>query len=172
MTGEQHYPRVHYVFSDDDPGITTDVALRALNRDTARYGEGGEPVDIAQSTASVETSIIVDLADDGETVQEVRSLSPEWQVFEHSLTPAPSCSEPNAASEESLMLRIVGRGIPLPHPEQNEASQAASNDQRSDQSLLDRIETLSRQFNQGLEEIRKLAQRPQQEGQQRSPNRS
>lgn len=160
MTGEQHHPHVHYVFSDDDPDIITNAALRALNADAdiSDVREGSD--ELVKPVLRGERSIIVDMSEDGQMVADARSLCPEWQVFEHSLTLAPSFSDADSASRDTLMLRIAGKGASSPKLGKDEDVKASSNDQRSEQQLLDRLDALSQQFNKGLETLKKLSQIP------------
>lgn len=132
-----HHPRVHYVFSDDDPDLHTAIFLRALGDSSSPAATTASPrhhhehlhphhtnapdqhptgdsLLPAPAPNTTERFIILDLAPDGHGVAGATSLSREWQVVDASIAPAPSFAAEDATEEESgavgaaLMLRVEG----------------------------------------------------------------
>ena len=94
-TGEHYHPHVHYIFSDDDPDLLTTSIINASH-----------PKKESRPTQRV---VLVDLNQDGKTVDRVHSLSSDWQVSQIHVSQAPSWNE--AASEriaQAMMLKIDG----------------------------------------------------------------
>lgn len=95
-TGEHVHPTVHYLFSDDDPEISTSAALEAIE-DTA--GDEGE---------FEERFVVVDMAANGKDIVNISSLSPQWQALKTTVAPAPSMGDAGPGGETGLMLQISG----------------------------------------------------------------
>jgi len=94
-TGEHHHPHVHYIFSDDDPDLLTTSIL-----DSSQPQEESEPT---------QRVILVDLNQDGKTVERIHSLSPDWQVSQVAISQAPSWNEATPErTTQGMMLKIDG----------------------------------------------------------------
>lgn len=102
VTGEYHHPEVHYVFSDDeDQGILTSAALRAIDREDNTLHEGDE---VEERVA------VIDMHYDGRTVLGISSLSPEWQALRTEVWQAPGRSDnKQGGADRGLMLRVSGK---------------------------------------------------------------
>ena len=125
-TRATHHPRVHYVFSDDDPDILTEALAQrhssltsAEHEPSPMHGSSGSgaPPDPAQ-----ERAIVLDLVpkEDGSAGYEVAwasSLSADWAVTSAQVsrmeddTPAAPGAQDDGAGSANLMLRIEGVGI-------------------------------------------------------------
>ena len=102
VTGEYHHPEVHYVFSDDeDRGILTSAALRAIDKDdnTVQDAEGAE-----------ERVAVIDMDYNGRTVLGISSLSPDWQALRTEVWQAPGRTDnKQGGADIGLMLRVSGK---------------------------------------------------------------
>lgn len=104
VTGEYHHPEVHYVFSDDeDQGILTSAALRAIDKEDSMLHQDGDGVE--------ERVAVIDMDHDGRTVLGISSLSPEWQALRTEVWQAPGRSDNNkqGGADRGLMLRVSGK---------------------------------------------------------------
>ncbi|GME27169.1 hypothetical protein GTA08_BOTSDO10068 [Neofusicoccum parvum] len=139
-TAEHHHPRVHYVFSDDDPDLHTAVFMRALGDTTSLHaspaatlkhphhflqhaddedhnnGQHADALLLPPPAPGVkERFVVLDLGADGHTVAGATSLSREWQVVGTAVAPAPSFAEDGADDPSgaggALMLRVEGTEI-------------------------------------------------------------
>ncbi|KAK5012592.1 hypothetical protein LTR39_004075, partial [Cryomyces antarcticus] len=123
-TGEHHHPTMHYIFSDDDPGLLTSATLRALGTVDSRHpilqdenedlGERTQPATVQDrpgTRQARERFIIVDMDADGLTILSAQSLAPDWQVLRTTVSDAPSWTQDDRAADKSaggLMLQIEG----------------------------------------------------------------
>ena len=95
-TGQHHHPNVLYIFSDDDPDLLTSTILDA----TQRYEQGED---------DTQRTILVDLQQDGKTIDRCHSLSSDWQVVKATTSQAPSWNETAPGKDgQGLMLKIDG----------------------------------------------------------------
>ncbi|KAI9825820.1 MAG: hypothetical protein M1832_000760 [Thelocarpon impressellum] len=116
LTQAHHHPAVHYLFSDDDPEILTQAALRALSPRSEPPSVSSSALrrsgaDAADADASTETSLtipsrsrgdreanqaprerylVVDVAPSGDTITAARSLTADWQVLSVDVSSAPT----------------------------------------------------------------------------------
>lgn len=147
-TGEQHHPHVHYVFSDDDPDVLTTGVLQALQPDSDSADETDPPA------AVQERRIIINMARDGQSVASAQSLSPSWQVVDHSISGAASFNQASAPGDAGLMLRI--RGLEPDH-EADEEAQTAAKEDPSVQDLLASVRKLAKRFETDVAVLKKMA---------------
>jgi hypothetical protein len=102
ITGGYHHPEVHYIFADDeDQGVLTSAALRAIDKEdnTLQDGEDTE-----------ERVAIIDMDSDGRTVLGISSLSPDWQALRTQVWQAPGRSDnKQGTADRGLMLRVSGK---------------------------------------------------------------
>ncbi|KAG9846157.1 hypothetical protein KCU98_g6851, partial [Aureobasidium melanogenum] len=102
-TGEHHHPSVHYIFSDDNSDLLTSTIVDAMGQE--QHGTSPEP----KIDNDRERMILLDIAPDGKTVNEVQSLSPHWQVLRTTVGQAPSWADEGARKDiPGLMLNIKG----------------------------------------------------------------
>ena len=133
MTGEYHHPEVHYVFSDDeDQGILTSAALRAIDKEDNTLQEA----DGAEGRVAV-----IDMDYDGRTVLGISSLSPDWQALRTEVWQAPGRSDnKQGGADRGLMLRVSGK--------ETSASKKTAGKQNSGH-----IEVLVKSFEHGLDSL-------------------
>jgi hypothetical protein len=110
-TRTTHHPRVHYIFSDDDPDLLTQAL--AQQHDANMHESSSNP-------AINNRAVILDVGTDAEggyNVSWASSLSPSWAVLDASLSrispPSSDTESGNGANDspkksERLMLRIEG----------------------------------------------------------------
>lgn len=128
-SGEIAHPAVHYVFSDDDPEVVTAASLRELGAgeeslNAARRAKSIEGEDMAAAEEEPprdilpplrpgvqERYVLVEMAQDGHTVLNAKSLCPDWAVTNTTVRGAPTFDgeDPNQAG--GLMMKIEGIGI-------------------------------------------------------------
>ncbi|KAH0170217.1 hypothetical protein KCU67_g2731, partial [Aureobasidium melanogenum] len=102
-SGEHHHPSVHYIFSDDNPDFLTSTIVDAMGQEQA----GTSPEQKVDNNR--ERMILLDIAPDGKTVNEIQSLSPHWQVLRTTVGQAPSWADEGARKDiPGLMLNIQG----------------------------------------------------------------
>ncbi|KAG9661661.1 hypothetical protein KCU69_g14834, partial [Aureobasidium melanogenum] len=102
-TGEHHHPSVHYIFSDDNPDFLTSTIVDAMGQEQA----GTSPEQKVDNNRG--RMILLDIAPDGKTVNEVQSLSPHWQVLRTTVGQAPSWADEGVRKDiPGLMLNIQG----------------------------------------------------------------
>ena len=122
---DTYYPRVRYVFSDDDP----DIISGALSFHHASQGRPVEPGHGPSNSApqsgsgSHSRSILLDLAPAadgrGYTVAWASSLSPDWAVVGTRLQPLEPVSASDVIDDDggrTVVLNIEGLGIPIAAP--------------------------------------------------------
>ncbi|CAD0093533.1 unnamed protein product [Aureobasidium mustum] len=102
-TGEHHHPSVHYIFSDDNPDFLTSTIVDAMGQEQA--GTSSEQ----KVDNNRERMILLDMAPDGKTINEVQSLSPHWQILRTTIGQAPSWADEGSRKDiPGLMLNIQG----------------------------------------------------------------
>ena len=102
-TGEHHHPSIHYIFSDDNPDFLTSTVVDAMDQEQA--GTSSEQ----KGDNNRERMILLDIAPDGKTVNEVQSLSPHWQILRTTVGQAPSWADEGSRKDiPGLMLNIQG----------------------------------------------------------------
>lgn len=139
QTAEHYHPSVHYVFADDDVDPITSASLRSLGEQKLRRGarhhvrrlsargqtemspsDDEEQGDSPQRSGLPEPPagkneryIVVDLAEDGQTVLNARSLSHRWAVTNAEVKPAPMLAEVEGEEHggSGMMLRVEGTGV-------------------------------------------------------------
>jgi hypothetical protein len=132
--GEVAHPTVHYIFADDDPEVVTAASLRALGAvegsvSTMRRVNSVEGEDLQDEEARrdvlpplrpgvQERYVLVDMAQDGHTVVEAKSLSPEWAVTDTTIRNAPTFDGNDPDQAGSLMLKVEGMGTGIEVPRQ------------------------------------------------------
>ncbi|KAF1817081.1 hypothetical protein P152DRAFT_453687 [Eremomyces bilateralis CBS 781.70] len=126
-SGEYHHPSVHYIFADDDHDVLVAAAMRSLGTEPPPYPPSDTEAD-SKGKARVrsrvpalprprpgvkERYVLVDVGPDGQTIDEVQSLSPDWAVTATSITNAPTFEEEESSLGQgtALMLRIQGTGL-------------------------------------------------------------
>jgi hypothetical protein len=92
---------VHYVFADDeDQGVLTSAALRAIDREDSTLHDAGVEERVA----------VIDMDYDGRTVLGISSLSPDWQALRTEVWQAPGRSDnKQGGADRGLMLRVSGK---------------------------------------------------------------
>lgn len=102
-TGEHHHPSVHYIFSDDNPDFLTSTIVDGMGQEQA----GTFPQ--RKVDTQRERMILLDIAPDGKTVNEVQSLNRHWQVLRTTVGQAPSWADEGSRKDiPGLMLNIQG----------------------------------------------------------------
>lgn len=156
VTGEQHHPHVHYIFSDDHTDGLTDAVLQTL---TERANNAYDDVRASQ-TRSSNRYIIVDLDASGQHVLQAQSLSSRWQVAETQLTRAPTFGEGEGetAGEAGMMLKIRGS---QGHAEQYDDEQVPSvvlgrAQDAADGSLREAMSALAERFEKEMSVLKRL----------------
>ncbi len=114
---DTHYPRVRYIFNDDDP----DMLSEALVPQKRRYASGGPTLDTPQLNERLvvpDLAILLDLipTPDGReyTIESATSLSSGWAVSKARLRQLESTSPAEDAKDENyqtMILDIEGLGI-------------------------------------------------------------
>ena len=156
VTGEQHHPYVHYVFSDDDNDVIRNAALHALDPGRTTGDEDTSESSRASIKAGDERSIIIDIANDGKSIISTKSLSSRWQVINHSLSTAPTFGERSSVQDAGLMLRIVGTQYSTDDGLHGSRQLSSSKDQDTTEELLSSIDGLSRQYEQDVSSLQRL----------------
>jgi len=104
---EIYHPSVHYVFADDDPEILASASMRALaphdQQEEQALGSLPPP-----QPGTVERYILLDLAGDGQTVLDAKSLSADWVTTSSSISRAPTLG---GDDDGAMMLKVIGTGF-------------------------------------------------------------
>jgi len=112
LSGEQHHPHIHYIFTDDDDDLVTNAAIHALEAKTSPIKPGCLPKSSTasndQSSTDTERFILLDLDPTGSNVVSAQSLSPDWQILSTELSLAPSFQDNSNAIDGGMMLRVRG----------------------------------------------------------------
>ncbi|KAF2454302.1 hypothetical protein BDY21DRAFT_353592 [Lineolata rhizophorae] len=170
-SGEHYHPAVHYVFADDDPDLVTAASLQALGVDSSSRppGAGEDEHAIAEGVAESQASLlppprpgvrerflIVDLAADGQTVTEAKSLNADWQVTETVIGAAPTWDEDTVENGGAgLMLRIEGTSVA--DGETTTSSKMLTGARSAaDGDLIAGMDGIVRRFEQGMQVLRKV----------------
>jgi len=103
---EVHHPSVHYVFADDDPEIFASASMRALAPQDQQEEQALGSLPIPQP-GTEERYILLDLAGDGQTVLDAKSLSADWAITSSSVSKAPTLGGDDGGA---MMLKVAGTG--------------------------------------------------------------
>ncbi|KAH0336123.1 hypothetical protein KCU81_g8721, partial [Aureobasidium melanogenum] len=156
-TGEHHHPSVHYIFSDDNPDFLTSTIVDAMSQEQA--GTSSEQ----KVDNNRERMILLDIAPDGKTVNEVQSLSPHWQVLRTTVGQAPSWADEGARKDiPGLMLNIQGM----------ESSKLKSQSHRrnnSQEDIMARVEGMITSYTSCLSTLEGVVKRDVLEDEQGAP---
>ena len=169
-----HHPHVHYIFEDDDPELLTAASIRALGGKeilVTDQGEGKSEQEHSQKgllsplppirDGVEERYIIIDIAEDGQSIQSARCLSHDWQVVNTQITAAPTWDD--AAADDNignLMINIQGSGI-LTEDMADDLDglmmlQKAAKSENED--LLAAMERLAASFQEGMQVLHRAAE--------------
>jgi len=149
LSGDQHHPHIHYIFTDDDDDLVTNAALHALKAKT-------NPTSLTDST---ERFILLDLDPTGSNVVSAQSLSPEWQILSTELSLAPSFQDNNNATDGGMMLRVRGVESSTRMTGAAEANATEVLDQARTQSndhMTNAMSTLADRFQRELDIIQRM----------------
>ena len=196
-SGEHYHPYVHYVFADDDPTIVTAASMRGLGLDDTRYlphdapaagdrrrGQEGDEEEVEgeeyEQDPPVESPfpppipgvkehyLIVDVGEDGRTIVDAQSLSPEWQIIDTGVRTAPSFDEDSP--DPGYMLRIEGVEIPRKNKGKAEAGIDKLTEAREQQGdIFGALEGLIQGIERGLGIAHKISSAGRREGEEGIP---
>lgn len=146
-TGEHHHPSVHYIFSDDNPDFLTSTIVDAMGQEQAATSQE-QKVDALR-----ERMILLDIAPDGKTVNEVQSLSPHWQVLRTNVGQAPSWADEGSRKDiPGLMLNIQGM-------ESSKLKSQLNRRINSQEDTMARIEAMIGGYTSGLSTLEGIVKR-------------
>lgn len=134
-----HHPRqIHYIFSDDDPELLTAACLDSLQNVPSPYNSAissRQAADVESRRAQKQTKrepvrrenrvLLLDTDASGTQIVSAHSLTPNWQILNTSLVPAPTWDGDAGTEGEGatgMMLKIEGTAIEQIESERNISS--------------------------------------------------